>query len=78
MTLGIKTKKKFYFRIYWFSAKKLEQGLKFRSEDLQEESNERKAQHNQHNQLVIQSQQMQAQQNQAIQALQQQQFRSLQ
>ena len=61
-----------------FCEKKLEQGLKFRSEDLQEESNERKAQHNQHNQLVIQSQQMQAQQNQAIQALQQQQFRSLQ
>ena len=50
---------------------KLEQYREFRSEDLQEENNEREAQKTQHNQLIIQNQQMQAQQSQAIQALQQ-------
>ena len=43
-----------------------------RSEDLQEENNEREAREIQHNQLIIQNQQIQAQQSQAIQALQQQ------
>ena len=50
---------------------------KFRSENLQEETNEREARERQDNQLIIQNQQMQAQQNQAIQALQQQQAQIL-
>ena len=39
---------------------KLEQGREFRSEDLQEENNERKTRKIQHNQLIIQNKQMQA------------------
>ena len=54
-----------------FLREKLEQDCEFRSEDLQEENNEREARKRQHNQLIIQNQQMQAQQSQAIQALQQ-------
>ena len=50
---------------------KLEQDREFRSEDLQEQNNERKALEWQHNKLIIQNQQIQAQKSQAIQALQQ-------
>ena len=53
-----------------FLREKLEQDRKIRSEDLQEE-NEREARKRQHNQLIIQNQQMQAHQSQAIQAVQQ-------
>ena len=56
-----------------FLQEKLEQDREFRSEDLQEQNNEREAREWQHNQLIIQNQQIQAQQSQAIQALQQQQ-----
>ena len=56
-----------------FLREKLEQDREFKSEDLQEQSNEREAREWQHNQLIIQNQQIQAQQSQAIQALQQQQ-----
>ena len=56
-----------------FLREKLEQDRKLRSEDLQEQNNEREAREWQHNQLIIQNQQIQAQQSQAIQALQQQQ-----
>ena len=54
-----------------FLREKLEQDRKIRSEDLQEENNEREARKRQHNQLIIQNQQMQAHQSQAIQAVQQ-------
>ena len=54
-----------------FLREKLEQDREFRSEDLQEENNEREARKRQHNQLIIQNQQMQAHQSQAIQAVQQ-------
>ena len=54
-----------------FLREKLGQDREFRSEDLQEENNETEARKRQHNQLIIQNQQMQAQQSQAIQALQQ-------
>ena len=60
-----------------FFEKKLEQDREFRSEDLQEQNNEREAREWQHNQLIIQNQQIQAQQSQAIQALQQQQAQIL-
>ena len=43
-----------------FIREKLEQGREFRSEDLQEENNERKARKMQHNQLIIQNKQRQA------------------
>ena len=43
-----------------FIREKLEQGREFRSEDLQEENNEREARKIQHNQLIIQNKQMQA------------------
>ena len=43
-----------------FIWEKLEQGRGFRSEDLQEENNEREARKIQHNQLIIQNKQMQA------------------
>ena len=43
-----------------FIREKLEQGREFRSEDLQEENNERKARKIQHNQLIIQNKQRQA------------------
>ena len=43
-----------------FIQEKLEQGREFRSEDLQEENNEREARKIQHNQLIIQNKQMQA------------------
>ena len=49
-----------------FLREKLEQDRELRSEDLQEQKNERKAQERQHNQLVIQNQQMQAQQSQTF------------
>ena len=60
-----------------FLREKLEQDREFKSEDLQEQSNERGAREWQHNQLIIQNQQVQAQQSQAIQALQQQQAQIL-
>ena len=60
-----------------FLREKLEQDREFRSEDLQEQNNEREAREWQHNQLIIQNQQIQAQQSQAIQALQQQQAQIL-
>ena len=56
-----------------FVREKREQDLEFRSEDLQEQINGREAREWQHNQLIIQNQQIQAQQSQAIQVLQQQQ-----
>ena len=43
-----------------FIQENLEQGREFRSEDLQEENNERKARKIQHNQLIIQNKQRQA------------------
>ena len=43
-----------------FIQEKLEQGREFRSEDLQEENNERETRKIQHNQLIIQNKQMQA------------------
>ena len=60
-----------------FIREKLEQGREFRSEDLQEENNEREARKRQHNQLIMQNKQIQAQQSQTIQALQQQQAQIL-
>ena len=54
-----------------FLRETFEQVREFRSEDLQEENAEREARKRQHNQLIIQNQQMQAQQSQAIQALRQ-------
>ena len=53
--------------------KKPEQDCEFISEDLQKENNEREARERQHNQLIIQNQQMQAQQSQTTQVFQQQQ-----
>ena len=43
-----------------FIREKLEQGREVRSEDLQEENNEREAGKTGHNQLIIQNKQMQA------------------
>ena len=43
-----------------FIQENLEQGREFRSEDLQEENNERETRKIQHNQLIIQNKQMQA------------------
>ena len=43
-----------------FIREKLEQGREFRSEDLQEENNEREARKRQHNQLIMQNKQIQA------------------
>ena len=43
-----------------FIREKLEQGREVRSEDLQEENNEREAGKTEHNQLIIQNKQMQA------------------
>ena len=43
-----------------FLREKLEQDCELRSEDLQEQKNERKAQERQHNLLIIQNQQSQA------------------
>ena len=60
-----------------FLWEKLEQDSEFRSEDLQEQNNGRKAREWQHKQLIIQNQQTQGQQSQAIQALQQQQAQIL-
>ena len=48
-----------------FLREKLEQDREFRSEDLQKQNSEREARERQHNQLIIQNQQMQAQQSQA-------------
>ena len=39
---------------------KFEQGREFRSEDLQEENNEREARKREHNQLIMQNKQIQA------------------
>ena len=58
-----------------FLQEKLEQDREFRSEDLQEQNNEREARKWQHDHLIIQNQQIQ--QSQAIQALQQQQAQIL-
>ena len=58
-----------------FLREKLEQDRKLRSEDLQEQNNEREARKWQHDHLIIQNQQIQ--QSQAIQALQQQQAQIL-
>ena len=43
-----------------FIREKLEQGREFRSEDLQEENNEREARKREHSQFIIQNKQMQA------------------
>ena len=45
----------------WFLQENFEEDHEFRSEGLQEENNERKARKKQHNQLIIQNQQLQAQ-----------------
>ena len=42
-----------------FIREKLEQGREFRSEDLQEENNEREARKREHNQPIIQNKQIQ-------------------
>ena len=68
---GDKSSRSCSSEVVGFLREKLEQDREFRSEDLQEENNEREARKRQHNQLIIQNQQMQAQQSQAIQALQQ-------
>ena len=60
-----------------FLREKLEQDREFRSEDLQEQNNEREARERQHNQLIIRNQQMQVQQSQAFQALRQEQAQIL-
>ena len=60
-----------------FLREKLEQDREFRSEDLQEQNNEREAREWQHKQIIIQNQQIQSQQSQGIQALQQQQAQIL-
>ena len=60
-----------------FLREKLEQDRKLRSEDLQEQNNEREAREWQHKQIIIQNQQIQSQQSQGIQALQQQQAQIL-
>ena len=60
-----------------FLREKLEQGREFRSEDLQEQNNEREARERQYNQPIIQNQLVQVRQSQAIQALQQQQAQIL-
>ena len=60
-----------------FFREKLEQNREFRSKDLQEQSNARKARERQHKQLIIRNQQIQAQQSQEIQTLQQQQAQIL-
>ena len=60
-----------------FFLEKLEQNREFRSKDLQEQDNERKARERQHKQLIIWNQQIQAQQSQEIQALQRQQAQIL-
>ena len=60
-----------------FLREKLEQDREFRSEDLQEQNNEREARERQYNQPIIQNQLIQVRQSQAIQALQQQQAQIL-
>ena len=60
-----------------FFREKLEQNREFRSKDLQEQNNARKARERQHKQLIIRNQQIQAQQSQEIQALQRQQAQTL-
>ena len=49
-----------------FLREKLEQDRKFRAEDLQEQGNEREARERQHNQLIIQNQQIKAQQSTSL------------
>ena len=58
-------------RLIDYNSKGMKEWLREFRSDLQEENNEREARKRQHNQLIIQNQQMQAQQSQAIQALQQ-------
>ena len=60
-----------------FLREKLEQDREFRSEDLQEQNDEREARKRQYNQPIIQNQLIQVQQSQAIQTLQQQQAQIL-
>ena len=77
VTLGIKAKLKVQLEVVGFLGEKLEQDREFRSEDLQEQNNEREARERQHNQLIIRNQQMQVQQSQAFQALRQEQAQIL-
>ena len=56
-----------------FHREKLVQDREFRLEDLQEQNNEKEVREWQHNQLIIQNEQIQVQQSQTIQALEQQQ-----
>ena len=58
-------------RLIDYNSKGMKEWLREFRSDLQEENNEREARKRQHNQLIIQNQQMQPQQSQAIQALQQ-------
>ena len=60
-----------------FFREKLEQNREFRSKDLQEQNNARKARERQHKQLILRNQQIHAQQSQEIQALQRQQAQIL-
>ena len=53
---GVVQKWLVFIRFIW---EKLEQSREFRSEDLQEENNERDARKKQHNQLIIQNKQIQ-------------------
>ena len=53
---GVVQKWLVFIRFIW---EKLEQGREFRSEDLQEENNERDPRKKQHNQLIIQNKQIQ-------------------
>ena len=49
-----------------FLREKLEQVREFRSEDLQKQNSEREARERQHNQLIIQNQQIKAQQSPSL------------
>ena len=68
-TLGIKTKLKVSWEVVGFLREKLEQVREFKSEDFQEQNNERIAREGQYNQLITQNQQIQAYQSQTIRAL---------
>ena len=68
-TLGIKTKLKVSWEVVGFLREKLEQVREFKSEDFQEQNNERIAREWQYNQLITQNQQIQAYQSQTIRAL---------
>ena len=60
-----------------FLREKLEQDREFRSEDLQEQNNEREAREWQHNQLIIQNQQTKLSKVRQSKRLQQQQAQML-